>query len=63
MSEHYQHDYNPPNIRMNEMVKRTHREEVENVLERIGAIANKIFSTLDEDIAEIAFSEFFETLT
>ena len=39
------------------------REEVEDVLERIGAIANKIFSTLDEDIAEIAFSEFFETLT
>ncbi len=37
MSEHYQHDYNPPNIRMNEMVKRTHREEVEKLHDKIGA--------------------------
>ena len=38
MSEHYQHDYNPPNIRMNEMVKRTHKEEVEKLHDKIGAI-------------------------
>lgn len=37
MSEHYQHDYNPPNIRMNEMVRKTHREEVEKLHDKIGA--------------------------
>jgi len=38
MSEHYQHDYNPPNIRMNEMVRRTHKEEVEKLHDKIGAV-------------------------
>ena len=50
------------NLRINTLAKTeefSDRKEVEEVLEKIGAIANKIFSTLDEDIAEVAFSEFF----
>ena len=50
------------NLRINALAKTAEfrdREEVEKVLEKIGAVVNKIFSTLDEDIAEVAFSEFF----
>ncbi len=50
------------NLRINALAKTVEfrdREEVEKVLEKIGAVVNKIFSTLDEDIAEVAFSEFF----
>ena len=50
------------NLRINTLAKTegfADRKEVEEVLEKVGAIANSIFSTLDEDIAEVAFSEFF----
>ncbi len=50
------------NLRINTLAKTeefSDRKEVEEVLEKIGAIANNIFSTLNEDIAEVAFSEFF----
>ena len=53
------------NLRINTLAKTeefSDRKEVEEVLEKIGAIANKIFSTLDEDIAEVAFSEFFANI-
>ena len=50
------------NLRINTLARTgefADRKEVEEVLEKVGAIANNIFSTLDEDIAEVAFSEFF----
>ncbi len=37
MSEHYQHDYNPPNVKMNAQVIETHRKEIEELHDKIGA--------------------------
>ena len=38
------------------------KEHVEDTLKTLGVMANNVFSTLDEKIAEIAFSEFFRKL-
>lgn len=38
------------------------RQHAEEILEKLGDIVNNIFSALDEDLAEIAFSEFFSII-
>ena len=38
MSEQYQHDYNPSNIRMNAQVRENYRRDVEELHDKVGAI-------------------------
>lgn len=38
MSEQYQHDYNPSNIRMNEQVRETYRKDLEELHDKVGAV-------------------------
>ena len=38
MSEQYQHDYNPSNIRMNAQVRENYRRDIEELHDRVGAV-------------------------
>ncbi|MCG7537122.1 FAD-dependent oxidoreductase [Pseudoalteromonas sp. OOF1S-7] len=38
MSEQYQHDYRPSNIRMNQQVRNTYRQDIEALHDKVGAV-------------------------